>query len=418
VGAGWNDFEGARIALAKLELSPGDGALERVLGDATRISASALAVERVGVWVFEDEHAWLRCIWQHDALTTRENVAALRIVDYPSYLQALAQYRYISVDDARTHPHTRALARDYLEPLGITSMLDAPVYRGAEVIGIVCHEHTGPLRHWTDAEQDMAATVADVIALVFEQQRRLHAEQELAEVTARLRELSLLDDLARSVAVTAHDLNNLLTMISGSAALCETQPDDPELVRSTARDVTEIASRAAILVRRLLGLHRSSGAMPARIDLVALVRRLAPVLRALLGSEQQLVLQLPDGAQIAVMAEPLGLEQALVNLVTNARQASAPSSSLHLSVGTAERPLQGQQQQLAMLEVRDAGAGMTEEVRRSALQPFFTTRRQDGGSGIGLHIVESVATRAGGFVELESAAGQGTTVRILLPRVT
>jgi two-component system, cell cycle sensor histidine kinase and response regulator CckA len=418
VGAGWNDFESARIALAKLELSPGDGSLERVLADATRISASALSVERVGVWVVEDDGLQLRCIWQHDAQSARENIPVLRAVDYPVYVRALQQHRCIAADDVRSHPHTRALAADYLEPLGITSMLDAPVYRGGEVIGIVCHEHTGPLRHWTDAERDMAATVADVIALVCEQQRRLGLEQELAETRAKLRELSLLDGVARNVAVTAHDLNNLLTMIIGSAALCEAQAEKPELVRSTARDIGEVGARAAVLVRRLLGLRRAPDAATAKVDLVALARRLAPVLRALLGAEHHLVLREPENAEISVIGDALGLEQALVNLVTNARQASAAASVVQLSVGLAERQLEGQRQQLALLEVRDTGVGMSDEVRRSALRPFFTTRSDFGGSGFGLHIVESVARSAGGFVEIESAAGRGTAVRILLPRAT
>jgi signal transduction histidine kinase len=416
VGAGWNDFEAARLTLAKLELSPGDRALERVLADATRISAGALSVERVGVWMFENGGAVMRCIWQHDADAARQNVPALRAVDYPVYCQALLEHRFIAADDARSHPMTRDLTSAYLEPLGIVSMLDAPVYRGSELIGIVCHEHTGEVRQWTGAEQDLAGTVADVIALVFEQARRITLEQQLAETQAKLRELSLLDDVARIVAATSHDLNNLLTLITTSAALLETQATDAAAVRSSAADLREVAARAAVLVRRLLGLRRASEPVPSRIELTALVRRLAPVLRALLGAEHRLVVHEPRGGEVAVTGEPLSIEQALVNLVTNARHASDPEGVVEVAVDTTERVIDGRRRPFAVLQVSDHGAGMTDDVRRSAHEPFFTTRGDDGGTGLGLHIVETVARRSGGFVEIDSALGRGTTVRIFLPR--
>jgi signal transduction histidine kinase len=168
----------------------------------------------------------------------------------------------------------------------------------------------------------------------------------------------------------------------------------------------------------LLGLRRASEPVPSRIDLVALVARLAPVLRALLGSERRLVVHPARAPEIVVTGEPLSIEQALVNLVTNARHASDPASTVHLSVRSVDREVDGQRQDLAVLEVRDEGMGMSAEVMSSAREPFFTTRGDRGGTGLGLHIVETVARRSGGFVEIDSAVGRGTTVRVFLPRAS
>jgi signal transduction histidine kinase len=409
-------FEAARLALAQLELSSDDGALERVLDDATRISAGALSVDRVGVWLFTHGGAELHCIWQYDALGSRANIPLLRTVVYPAYIQALHEHRFIVADDARAHPQTHDLAQDYLEPLGITSMLDAPVYRGSELIGIVCHEHTGEQRHWTDAECALAGTVADVIALVFEQARSIRLEQDLGETRAKLRELAMLDDVTRIVAAAAHDLNNLLSMIIASVALCETHLDDPEAIQRMMRDLTEVTGRASVLVRRLMGLRRAAEPLSVEIQLAPLVSRLSAVLHAVLGSERQLVLEVPDNTSLAVLAEPLPLEQALVNLVTNARQATPPSGVVRISFATAEREIDKQRKRFVVIEVHDNGVGMSEAIKNKALEAFFTTRGAHGGSGLGLHIVATMARRSGGFVEIESGLGTGTAVRIFLPR--
>ena len=158
---GWGKIETARLALAQLEIADSDDALERGLGAAARISAKSLGVERVGVWLFQDDGETIQCIYQFDCRAGRPNVEELSSIALPSYVKALRKHRFIVASDALTDPVTRELAPFYLEPLGIRAILDAPIYRGSELIGIVCHEHGNP-RAWSLEERHLAATTAEI----------------------------------------------------------------------------------------------------------------------------------------------------------------------------------------------------------------------------------------------------------------
>src|SRR5690606_625448 len=115
---GWGRIAAARLALAQLQIDDRDDAPERGLGAAARISAKSLAVERVGVWLFQSGHTVIQCIYQYDVREERPQIEQLSSIDLPSYVSALRQHRFIVADDARTHPFTQELSSSYLEPLG------------------------------------------------------------------------------------------------------------------------------------------------------------------------------------------------------------------------------------------------------------------------------------------------------------
>ena len=400
---GWGNIEAARLALAKLSIAETDDALERGLGAAAKISAKSLGVDRVGVWLFQERGRVIQCVYQYDRRDGRENVAELCSIALPSYVGALRQRRFVAVRDARTDPITRELSERYLEPLGIRSLIDAPIYRGDELIGIVCHEDEFP-RPWSVEERHLAATTADVVALLFEQSRRLEAEQRLRESEAKRRELQLLDDLVRISAAVAHDLNNLLTVTLNGTSMMEDRADDPELVRSMAGEIRSVSERAIDLVQQLLTLRRSASQPPEGVDVAGVVRALEPVLAAM-ASGLELVFDL---APAAARVEPRTVEQVVFNLVKNACDASASGARIHISVVP-------RADGHVVLRVRDAGVGMAPEVRDRATEPFFTTRGGGGGTGLGLDIVATAVRQHGGHLRIESAPGEGTTVEVTFP---
>jgi two-component system, cell cycle sensor histidine kinase and response regulator CckA len=401
---GWGNIEAARLALSRLQIADSDDALERGLGAAARISAKSLGVERVGVWLFQDQGRVIQCVYQYDS-RARDNVAALSSITIPSYLEALRQHRFVAVRDARTDPITRELSESYLEPLGVRSLIDAPIYRGSELIGVVCHDDERP-RDWTVEERHLAATTADVVALLFEQSRRLEAEKSLRESQAKLAELALLDDVVRIGAGIAHDLNNLLTVALNGASLLETRPDDVELVRSMAREIRSVSERAVTLAQRFLTVRRSSSPPSAAIDLAEVVRELEPALTALASGVELELTVAPSPAFI----DARSFEQVLFNLVKNARDASERGSRIALALAP-----RGAGVPEVVLEVRDEGSGMAPEVRDRATEPFFTTRGDEGGTGLGLDIVATVVRQCGGSLDIDSAPGRGTTVTVGLP---
>ncbi|MEM7165439.1 MAG: SpoIIE family protein phosphatase [Planctomycetota bacterium] len=168
-----------RLAKSK---SWGHGNLQASLGEVTEAGSHTMGIDRVNVWLFETNPTRIRCIEHYDRKSGEHASSGVEIAaaDYPNYFKALLAERTIVADDAHTDPRTREFSKGYLDVHGISSMLDAPLHAGGDVIGIVCYEHVGPPRRWTAAEQQFAASLADLAALAIET-----SERKQAEVAAR-----------------------------------------------------------------------------------------------------------------------------------------------------------------------------------------------------------------------------------------
>jgi len=151
--------------------------LAEALESFTEVTANTLSVERVSVWLFNDEHSHIVC---QDLFKKSEHVHekghTLEVVHYPNYFQALEETRALAAPQAHTDPRTSEFTEKYLKPLGITSMMDVPIRRHSKVVGMICHEHVGPERDWTLDEQEFVASVVDLVTLAFENWDRTQAE--------------------------------------------------------------------------------------------------------------------------------------------------------------------------------------------------------------------------------------------------
>ncbi len=164
------------------------GQLSPSLEQITRTSAEALEVERVGIWLYSPDHARIVCESLFEVSNGRHSSGiVLSAADYPVYFQVLAENRLIAADDARRDPRTSEFTASYLIPLGITSMLDAPIRTEDGLVGIVCHEHVGAARAWSEEDQAFAASLADLIGMTVESDKRFRAEQALRESESFLR---------------------------------------------------------------------------------------------------------------------------------------------------------------------------------------------------------------------------------------
>jgi hypothetical protein len=225
---------------------------------------------------------------------------------------------------------------------------------------------------------------------------------ELEEQLLHARKTEALGRLAGEI---AHDFNNHLTAIRGYADFLEQSlPHETDEYRY-AREIIEATDWATQLTRRLLAFGRREPIEPREVAVDTLVRGLAPMLERIAGEPVEIALDLQPTP--AVYADAGQLEQVVVNLVANARDAMPHGG--HLSIGTTFEA------QRVVLSVVDDGIGMDEATRAKAFEPFFTTKARDQGSGLGLSIVDSVVRQSGGAVELDSTPGAGTRIRILLP---
>ena len=176
--------EATLVSLSRslFEASSLDEALRRIV----RLSAETLGISRVNAWRYVSDHAGIRCAAHYQSSTgTFSSGMELFASEYPDYFEALRKHELIAADDATRDPRTREFAERYLGPLGITSMLDAPVFVHDRLEGVLCHEHVGPARTWTEDEKVFAIGAANLVSLAIEQWERRRAEEELSRSEER-----------------------------------------------------------------------------------------------------------------------------------------------------------------------------------------------------------------------------------------
>jgi PAS domain S-box-containing protein len=248
--------------------------------------------------------------------------------------------------------------------------------------------------------------------------RDVTEQRRLAEQFQQAQKLESVGRLAGGI---AHDFNNLLTVIlsCGEALRSDLGAGSP----ASPEDVEEIqaaAERARDLTRQLLAFARKQVIAPLALDLGDLVRGAEKLLRRLLGEDVELVIQAPPGLW-PVRCDPGQIEQVLLNLAVNARDAMPGGGRLTIETANAEDPGgsgpgAGPRGERVQLTVRDTGAGMSPEVQAHLFEPFFTTKARGLGTGLGLATVYGIVEQSGGHIQVESEPGRGATFRILFPR--
>lgn len=163
------------------------GDLAEAAGDITEACAEGMECTRVSVWLYDDERTKIVCLDLFEAEKGQHSAGSeLTAKDFPGYFEALANDRAITADDAHTHPATREFSEAYLTPLGIASMLDAPIRRHGKLVGVLCNEHVGPMRPWTLEEQGFASSIADVVSRALDSSERRRAEEALQRANEEL----------------------------------------------------------------------------------------------------------------------------------------------------------------------------------------------------------------------------------------
>jgi signal transduction histidine kinase len=400
-------FEATRLGLSRIALSHADE-LSRAFERACRASAQALVVERAGIWFISSSAEELRCANLYELSQDRHSSGAvLALAQLPGYLQALEARRVVSMPGAADAIVSDELRRGYLEPLDIRATLDAPIFRLGEVVGVVRHEHTGNSREWTSRDRHFAGSVADLVAVLLEQATRLDVEAALTAQRERLVKAEKMAALSRMSAGVAHDFNNVLTaMMLRIETLRIDRATDEELVDALG-EVLEAGARGARLVQQLLTFAKAKVPVPRPVDMSRSLRDMEPMLVTLTRDKATLRIERP-ALPALVSVDPSQLEQVILNLVMNARDASVSKGS-EVLVRLSLEP------EAACLTVVDQGAGMDAATREQVFEPFFTTKEQ--GSGLGLSTVYSIVQQAGGSVTVESTEGRGSTFSVRLPRI-
>jgi PAS domain S-box-containing protein len=290
-------------------------------------------------------------------------------------------------------------------PLSQTPLLPPPGEVGAEeaLLGARCHDGRAlwlMVRSRRIPAPGAGAGAQILVSLV--------DRTELRELSLRVQRAEVEGLLTQGL---VHDVRNLLTAVRAAAGFLEIQPDDVQTVTSYAGQIDRVAERANVLLTRALAHARRREREEEEVVVDEHIASIAPVLRKVVG-DRRLCLQ-PGAPGGVVRGDSIELEQVLVNLLANARDAIDGDGQVTLRTLLPAAPeVAGS---ILRLEIADDGCGMTDEVRERAFEPLFTSKRSRGGTGLGLFNVAVITRGMGGSVALESEAGKGTVVRIDLP---
>jgi len=262
---------------------------------------------------------------------------------------------------------------------------------------------------------------SDQLRSTLAERELVHAE--LHDQERQLRQSNRLEAVGTLAGGVAHDVNNVLQAINGFSdlALSAVMPQQQRL-RADIEQIQLATTRAAGLTSRLLTFSRRQKLEPASIDLPHLVENLIAMLNPLVGERIELVLD-ADASSRAVFADPGQLEQIVTNLVVNARDSMPNGGQITIDISNVEQPDDEASPPVpagghVLLAVTDTGTGMGPETIAQAFDPFFTTRGQSEGTGLGLATVYGIVTQSAGSIRVCSELGRGTTVSIYLPVAT
>jgi signal transduction histidine kinase/ActR/RegA family two-component response regulator len=310
---------------------------------------------------------------------------------------------------------TRQMEAEIFERSRQVAEANRQLTKANETLGMMYHQielslagvNEEPLldaRYTTIAPEEMPARVRQLIV----------NHKNLEE---QLRQSQKMEAVGRLAGGVAHDFNNLLTVIAGYAGLLrESQPagnSSPELA-----EIEKAVDRAASLTQKLLAFSRKQVRQPRAMDLNTVMSGLEELLRRLLGEKVQL-LTAPGGGLHLVKADPHQIEQVIMNLALNARDAMPDGGRLLIETSNVElhAPLRALPPgSYVMLRVSDTGHGMDADTAGRVFEPFFTTKDAGKGTGLGLSIVFGIMEQSGGLVTVESAPGAGASFQIYLPR--
>jgi PAS domain S-box-containing protein len=272
--------------------------------------------------------------------------------------------------------------------------------------------------------KDEAGALAQIVVTFVDCSERIYAEEARAQLEGQLRQAQKMEAVGQLAGGIAHDFNNLLTVITGIADLAARAPGRDSGLQRDLADIQRAGQRAATLTRQLLAFGRKQAMTPEVLTMRSLIEGITPLLKRVIREDIRLEV-VPGSADGEVVADPGQIEQVLLNLALNARDAM-PNGGL-LSFSLDEVDVDGafarahpsvRAGRHVRISVRDTGSGMDEATRARVFEPFFTTKEPGQGTGLGLATAYGIVSQNGGAIEVASTPGVGTTFFVYLPLVS
>jgi signal transduction histidine kinase len=345
----------------------------------------------------------------------REVVQGIPLSNYPWSFDQLQHGKAVWIHRDNMPPEAAAELQ-WLQRFDLASSLVVPLMVQGRLAGALGFNTKSREKGWGDEDLDCLRMAGEIFLQALARQR---AELEQQKLKDQLLRMARMESIGRLAGGVAHDFNNLLAVISGysESMLRRTGNDHP--LRGHIEEIYRAASRGAALTQQLLAFSRRQRVPHQPMDLSQAVQNVYAMLRRVITDKIDIQISAPD--PVPIVADPGQIEQVLVNLAINARDAMPQGGRLLISTETineaaALTPLPAGR--YGCLSVSDSGMGMDVRTSSRIFEPFFTTKGaggQGGGTGLGLNIVFGIVQQAGGTINVQSAVGQGTRFIVYFP---
>ena len=310
--------------------------------------------------------------------------------------------------------------------VGFRSMMAVPLISKDEVIGVLHIQSLKP-NAYTESEVRLAERVSNQIAGAIANAQlfneRLRAEEKMKALEDQLRQAQKMEAIGRLAGGVAHDFNNLLTAIKGYSQISLVMLKEGDPLKENIEEIQKAANRAANLTKQLLVFSRSQILELKVLHLNTILQDLDKMLHRIIGEDIELVYSLSNDLG-QVKTDPTQMEQVILNLAINAKDAMSSGGKLTIETSNAtldesftDSHIGVKPGDYVMLSVSDTGMGMTPEIKERIFEPFFTTKEKGKGTGLGLSIVYGIVKQSGGSIWVYSELGLGTTFKVFLPRI-
>jgi len=396
--------------------------LNEALRKITEASAKTMEVERVSVWLYNENRSKIDCIELYVRSVNRHSQGAVLMAkDYPAYFKALEEERTIVASDAYTDPRTKEFSGSYLKSHNITSMIDASIWLDGKMVGVVCHEHTGTGRQWSIEEENFAGSIADFVSHAMDSFERKQTEKEKKNLEFQLHHAQKMESIGTLAGGIAHDFNNILSSVIGYTELALEDAKRGILQHENLQEVLLAGNRAKDLVKQILTFSRQVDQEKKPVQVKHVVKEALKLLRASIPSSVKIEQSVSSNS--LVMGDSTQIHQVLMNLCTNAAYAMKDDGGV-LTVSLSDAELDSEfvsnhpnlkTGPYINLTVLDTGHGMSLEVMEKIFDPFFTTKEKGEGTGMGLSVVHGIVLSHGGDICVYSEQGKGSTFEVYLP---